>query len=560
MTELVRLSDPGATIDTLLTTVKDSNLSATHKITRSATLVIAASDSSAKGKAQADYVCDGTADNVEIQAALDSLPTVGGSVVFLEGNYQISAKVSIPSKTVIYFINATFTLANGVNACMFSNVHGRGTCATLLLDRAIEDNDIYIYGVGCVTLDGNRANQTTNALALISLIGVDRFAVENITCNNSWYNGVECVPCIHGTIKNIRGYNNYNCTVAIEAGEVPCDDIIIDNIYCDTPGNASIWMSGVDNIYLSNIYSKNAVLGIMIKNLDPNVGAANPAGINNVRMKNIRIDGATGTGIRLATDSAVNGLKDISIDNFVMKSTANARGIYTIIDDDVDVTNVSIHNIDIETGYECVIFGGPYSSKISNWVLDKARLKSTASSRHVISVSGTKNGHIRDACVYGGLSDGIRIDSNASNIFIDNPIVSGIGTFGIAVASSSNVHIKNPITSNTYGRVIDFRTGCANCSTAGGSLTSTQTAVVENVTGNTDVTISCRGLNRTQLTDAGTRTVFNGVGVNAGDPNSAGAWAGYGYEGLIVIDTTASPDVLYMYSAGQWIPIGTAVA
>ena len=45
---------------------------------RTATLVVAASDSSDKSKAQADYICDGTADNVQIQAAIDALPAGGG--------------------------------------------------------------------------------------------------------------------------------------------------------------------------------------------------------------------------------------------------------------------------------------------------------------------------------------------------------------------------------------------------------------------------------------------------------------------------------------------------
>lgn len=58
-----------------------------QKTTRSATIVIAASDSSAKSKAQADYVCDGTNDEVEIQAAIETLPASGGCIQFLEGNY-----------------------------------------------------------------------------------------------------------------------------------------------------------------------------------------------------------------------------------------------------------------------------------------------------------------------------------------------------------------------------------------------------------------------------------------------------------------------------------------
>ena len=42
------------------------------KKVRTATLVVAASDSSEKSKSQADALCNATADDVEIQAAIDA--------------------------------------------------------------------------------------------------------------------------------------------------------------------------------------------------------------------------------------------------------------------------------------------------------------------------------------------------------------------------------------------------------------------------------------------------------------------------------------------------------
>ena len=123
----------GSEIDTLLNTVNRSNISATHKITRSATLVIAASDSSAKSKAQADYVCGGTADNVEIQAALDALPDAGGEIHLLEGTYQLAATVTraIDNVTIsgcgystyVKYNNSSFLFSVGSQAnWLFSNM------------------------------------------------------------------------------------------------------------------------------------------------------------------------------------------------------------------------------------------------------------------------------------------------------------------------------------------------------------------------------------------------------------------------------------------------------
>jgi hypothetical protein len=92
----------GAAVDALLTTVNGSNLSATHKITRSATLVVAASDSSAKSKAQADYVCDGTTDATTIQTALTAVSSAGGGrVILLEGQFNLSKEIILGNNTTI---------------------------------------------------------------------------------------------------------------------------------------------------------------------------------------------------------------------------------------------------------------------------------------------------------------------------------------------------------------------------------------------------------------------------------------------------------------------------
>lgn len=44
--------------------------------------------------ADCDYLCDGTADNVEIQAAINDLPEEGGTIWFLDGTYQLAAELT----------------------------------------------------------------------------------------------------------------------------------------------------------------------------------------------------------------------------------------------------------------------------------------------------------------------------------------------------------------------------------------------------------------------------------------------------------------------------------
>ncbi len=59
-----------------------------------ASKIVAASNSIDKDT-KADYVCDGTDDQVEIQAAIDSLGTIGGAVYLLEGTYNISGSINL---------------------------------------------------------------------------------------------------------------------------------------------------------------------------------------------------------------------------------------------------------------------------------------------------------------------------------------------------------------------------------------------------------------------------------------------------------------------------------
>ena len=60
------------------------------------TFLVAAHDSHPKSKLKANFVCDGIADDVEILAALKSLPDLGGTVALTEGVFNLSNKIYMP--------------------------------------------------------------------------------------------------------------------------------------------------------------------------------------------------------------------------------------------------------------------------------------------------------------------------------------------------------------------------------------------------------------------------------------------------------------------------------
>ena len=72
-----------------------------NTITNIFTFKVAASDANAKVIELADYVCDGTADDVQIQAAIDALPATGGKIVLSEGTFQVAAEIVLDSNVTI---------------------------------------------------------------------------------------------------------------------------------------------------------------------------------------------------------------------------------------------------------------------------------------------------------------------------------------------------------------------------------------------------------------------------------------------------------------------------
>ncbi len=87
------IEDVDTNIRSLLTT-HESNINV-HDINRSTTLTIASNDSSNLSKAQADYTCDGVDDQIQIQAAIDSLNAIGGDIYLSPGVFNISSVINI---------------------------------------------------------------------------------------------------------------------------------------------------------------------------------------------------------------------------------------------------------------------------------------------------------------------------------------------------------------------------------------------------------------------------------------------------------------------------------
>ncbi len=156
----------------------------THNISRTATLVVAANNTLALSKAQADYVCDGTADEVQIQAALDACEAVGqGSVVLSEGTFEIASSILIP----IYPVRITLS--------------GQGQATMLVPDGALADHFIKSKAITNRTMnctlrdfgiDGNIGSPNIQAAGGgIYLWGASYLRLHNVAVANCFADGIK---------------------------------------------------------------------------------------------------------------------------------------------------------------------------------------------------------------------------------------------------------------------------------------------------------------------------------------------------------------------------------
>ena len=135
---------------------------------RSATKVVASASASDLRKAQADYVCDGTADDVQINAAIAALPAGGGKVVLSEGTFEISAVITPLSNIWL---------------------QGQGRATILKRPDSVDANLLYATSLTNLMLsdfliDGNLAGNSTNRSPIV-LDTCDNCVVQDIRVSNA---------------------------------------------------------------------------------------------------------------------------------------------------------------------------------------------------------------------------------------------------------------------------------------------------------------------------------------------------------------------------------------
>ena len=150
-----------------------------------------------------NHLCDGTADNVEIQAALDAASAAGGGVVHLKvGTYSLSKFVKVPTNVILEG-EGFGTLLKLADNSINSGVTDTWTRQAVIIPGSITTNPPTTYATtyGCqvrnLKVDANRAGQTSliaNELYGVQFQWVNNARIENVWVINAHSSGIGVWP------------------------------------------------------------------------------------------------------------------------------------------------------------------------------------------------------------------------------------------------------------------------------------------------------------------------------------------------------------------------------
>jgi hypothetical protein len=177
-----------------------------NDLSRSATIVIAASNASDKSKEGADYVCTGDSDNVIISQVIANLPEVGGKVLLTEGTFNILGSIYVNKDNVQLsgFGMATCIKSSGI---VFFKTSGNNLIfSDMTLDGMEQNTQIGFredYNIGLVfkniIVKDCRADR-------VAIIRHNTFIVDNIRLVNS--GSIAFSGAKNGVVSNVYSSNS----------------------------------------------------------------------------------------------------------------------------------------------------------------------------------------------------------------------------------------------------------------------------------------------------------------------------------------------------------------
>lgn len=212
------------------------------------TLVVAASN--AVSALNADYTCDGTNDQTEINTAITALGATGGIIHLTEGTFSITGAIQTSSSVILEGSgHGTILKIPDGNASTFDMLEGSAKSNVKVRDLVI---------------DGNRANVSGTNKG-IEFLNVTKFYIEDCIVQNTSGVGIYIGPT--GGNQSTEGWIDNNellnlATNGLEFNGSPTDMFVCDNHF-DTMANGMIMPSASSRyIICGNRFDAITTIGI----------------------------------------------------------------------------------------------------------------------------------------------------------------------------------------------------------------------------------------------------------------------------------------------------------
>lgn len=318
--------------------IKHSEKHGTLGMGRCATFVVAANDSEAISKQQADYVCDGTDDQVTIQTAIDAAYAAAkGEVLQMPGTYNITGAL----------VGKDYVDIRGVGYGTIWDVSGLGSADVITMGNDSALRNMKITGVV----------SPFPAAGSQQIVSGNRNLFSRIWCENVG-GGIEIGSKSDVSISDIRMVNIRNAGDAAAGVHVNnSSNVYVDKFFVKGSNRGIEVEDGAKNVfvskgYLEDIQNYNSV-GVVAFAIDAHSHDSG-GGVDNITFSEIYMKNTIGiscqhSGAGFATADLP---KNVRFDNITIVDPFYVSIVGGI---DVSVRNSKIYTWNPATDYEMVI-------------------------------------------------------------------------------------------------------------------------------------------------------------------------------------------------------------
>jgi len=442
---------------------------------RAATVVVAAVDSSLQSRAQADFLCDGIDDQVEIQAAIDALPAVGGKVQLLEGTFTITAPINMPPYVCLqgmllagYVIGPIIRSTTIINSATDGsdairvNVGGAGVVGGEIKDlnlvgNALSGRGIYVEAVHWMRISNLRV--VKHGGVGIHLQQIYWGGIEACRIGSNGDRGIYLTGDAHCWVIQCEISNNINYNLEIVESSEFC--LISNNWFENSAG------SPVQNIQIWNSRWTRVIGNVMCPG---------------VTVNNIGIGGDAGEGSKfslIADNEIKDALGGVRISSAFGGSAVISRNKFRNIDGyPVYIVANDCQILDNKMGDAAYTVGGTNINGVRNTFSNNQIYNNTGTA--LIFAAGADYGIIENNTFDLGTEYGIYLNG-ASHCIIKNNIVRRQRYHGIILSGASNCVLIGNISEDNaqtaaYGDGIVLQNTSTRNVVVGNQLNDTQGA------------------------------------------------------------------------------------